>query len=292
MANEIKREISVVDLKKTDLAALPPRPADAHKGTFGRVLVIGGSLGMGGAGFFAAKGALRAGAGLCEIFTIPENRVIYQTALPEALVSVDTPENGTTALRAALKRATAVAVGMGMGQTPRAAALLAETLAAAQCPLVVDADALNLIAADDILFAALRERAYRAPTVLTPHLGEMARLTGNAINEIAADPARFAHDFAKETATITVLKSHKTVISDGRSVYRNTFGNSGMATGGSGDVLAGVIAAFLAQGADGIDAARLGVLAHALAGDAAIERRGNHGMLASDIVDGLCAVLP
>jgi NAD(P)H-hydrate epimerase len=157
-------------------------------------------------------------------------------------------------------------------------------------PLIVDADALNLIAQNPTLTAHCAVRT--APTILTPHLGEMSRLTGTPVPLLAADLPKHAETYAKAYGAIVVLKDARTVVSDGDTLYLNTYGNSGMATGGSGDVLAGVIASFAAQGASPIDAARLGVLAHALAGDDAMERCGNHGMMASDIIDGLCHVLP
>ena len=276
---------------KSDIHSLPSRPARAHKGTFGRVLVIGGSAGMSGAAYFTAKAALRAGAGLVEIFAPHENRVIHQTQLPEALLCLYGPENlDEAALKTAIGRADAVAVGMGLSQSETAKRMVHIALAETSVPLIVDADALNLIAGDASLAAlgALRT----APTVLTPHLGEMSRLTGLPIPTVAADLRGYADAFAKARNAVVVLKDARTVIADGEHLYLNTYGNSGMATGGSGDALAGVIASFAAQGATPTEAAYLGVLAHALAGDAAMKKCGNHGLMTSDIIDGLCKVLP
>lgn len=278
-------------IQKSDLYALPSRPARAHKGTFGRVLIIGGSVGMSGAAYFAAKAALRAGAGLVEIFAPTENRVIHQTQLPEALLTLYDPNNlDESALLAAISRADAIALGMGLSQNEIAERIVSLTLRSAQCPLVVDADALNLIAKSAALaaFCALRTH----PTVLTPHLGEASRLCGVPVPMLAADLPRYATELSGSHHATVVLKDARTVITDGEQLYLNTYGNSGMATGGSGDVLAGIIASFSAQGAKTIDAARLGVLAHALAGDAAMKKCGNHGLMASDIIDGLCSVLP
>lgn len=278
-------------LEKTDLAALPPRPANAHKGRFGRVLIIGGSVGMSGAGHFAAKAALRAGAGLVEIFAPVRNRTIHQIQLPEALLTLYDPENfdENTLLRA-IARADAVAIGMGLSQSEAARRMVSCALRNTDAPLLVDADALNLMAGDIHLLTQCASRTQ--PTVLTPHLMEMSRLSGKAVPLIAADPVAHATGFAKQMGAIIVQKDARTVVTDGEDVYLNALGNSGMATGGSGDALAGIIASLAAQGASAIDAARLGVLIHAMAGDAALTHCGNHGMIASDIIDGICEVLP
>lgn len=278
-------------LKKDDLTRLPPRPARAHKGTFGRVLVIGGSYAMSGAAYFTAKAAYRAGAGLVEIFAPEQNRIIYQTQLPEALLTLYDPENlDKNVLRAAIERADAIAIGMGLGNAPVVTMLVDTVLARARVPVVIDADALNELARGGEIRARLA--GCKAPLILTPHLGEAARLMGVNIPQIAADPMGFATQMAHSFAAVTVLKDARTVITNGVHLSLNAKGNSGMATGGSGDVLAGVIAAFLAAGTAPFAAAELGVLTHALAGDAAKERRGSHGLMASDIIDALSDTLP
>ena len=277
-------------LEESDLDRLPPRPARAHKGTFGRVLVIGGSHGMSGAAYFTAKAAYRAGAGLVEIFTPEANRVIYQTQLPEALLTLYDPNDlDKNALRAAIDRADAIAIGMGLGDAPVVTHLTDTVLARAKVPVVIDADALNELARGGEIRARLA--ACKAPLILTPHLGEAARLLSCNIPQIAADPISFAAQTSRALAAITVLKDARTVITDGVHLSLNAKGNSGMATGGSGDVLAGVIAAFLAAGTSPFGAAELGVLAHAMAGDAAAKSHGSHGLMASDIIDGLSHVL-
>ncbi|MBO5354559.1 MAG: NAD(P)H-hydrate dehydratase [Clostridia bacterium] len=277
-------------VQKSDILTLPPRPARAHKGTFGRVLVIGGSVGMSGAGFLAAKAAMRAGAGLVEIFAPTENRIIYQTQLPEALLTLYDPDQfDESLLLSALSRTDAVAIGMGLSQSETARRMVTCALANARVPLIVDADGLNLMAGDPYLLALCYGRT--DPTILTPHLGEMSRLSGHAIAELTANLPYYALSFAKSSGTVLVMKDARTVISNGEKLFLNPYGNSGMATGGSGDVLAGVIASFTAQGAAPIDAARLGVLAHALAGDAAADTYGNRGMIAGDIIEMLCKVL-
>ncbi|MBO5327104.1 MAG: NAD(P)H-hydrate dehydratase [Clostridia bacterium] len=277
-------------VRKSDIFDLPARHARAHKGTFGRVLIIGGSVGMSGAGFLAAKAAMRAGAGLVEIIAPEQNRIIYQTQLPEALLTLYDPDQfDETLLLCALSRADAVAIGMGLSQSESAHRMVSVALTHAKTPLIADADALNLMASDRALLALCYGRSY--PTILTPHLGEMSRLSGQSITALTADMPKNALSFAKNSGTVLVMKDARTVISDGETLFLNPYGNSGMATGGSGDVLAGVIASFSAQGASPTDAARLGVLAHALAGDAAAATYGNRGMIASDIIEKLCDIL-
>ena len=276
-------------LEKCDLAALPPRPRRAHKGTFGRVLVVGGSRDMSGAALLAARAAYRAGAGLVEIFAPEENRLVYQIALPEAIVTCYNDQNAPQQLKDALARADAIALGMGLSQTDTAKILVEQTLSTEGVPLVIDADALNLIAAD----MALRARLYlRKGAVLTPHPMEMSRLSLLPLSEVMRDLPRAALSLAKDSGKTVVLKDAHTIIAHEERLFFNTYGNSGMATGGSGDVLAGIIASFAAQGATLSVAATCGVLAHALAGDIAKEQYGNHGLMASDITEALSYVLP
>ena len=278
-------------LEEADLQRLPPRPQRAHKGTFGRVLVIGGSVGMSGAAYLAAKAAYRAGAGLVEIFAPEQNRMIYQTQLPEALLSLYDPENlDKNALRAAIERADAIAIGMGLGNAPVVTKLVDTVLARAKVPVVIDADALNELSSGGEIRARLS--ACKTPLILTPHLGEAARLMERHIPQIAQAPVDTALEMARRFAAVTVLKDARTAVTDGVHLSLNVKGNSGLATGGCGDVLAGVITAFLAAGIPSFQAAELGVLAHAMAGDAAKEKYGSHGLMASDVIEGLTRVLP
>lgn len=282
--------ISPTALTREHLLELAARPTDGHKGRFGRVAVVGGSVGMSGAAYFTAKAAYRAGAGIVEILSPEENRVIYQTTLPEAVLALYTrADPDLQSLVKLLARADSVALGMGLSEGRLCRDFLHITLTYSDKPLILDAEALHVLAQSDEHMRLLRER--RFPTVLTPHVGEAAHLLHCTIAEIKKDPSAAAITLAKETESIVVLKDAKTFITDGVALYENCFGNNGMATGGSGDVLAGVIAAFAVRN-DAITAAKLGVLAHALAGDAAAERCGMHGTMASDIIDSLCLILP
>ncbi len=266
---------------------IPSRPAHSNKGTFGRVLCICGSSGMAGAAYFTAKAAYRTGAGLVEIITPEENRVILQTLLPEAVITVYVPEEDTACkLLVSLAHADAVVIGCGLGKNNTSAAMLHEVLTHVQVPCVVDADGLNLIADGRVEASLLRGK------IITPHPGEMSRLCRRTIAEVTKNIPAYAVFYAKEHGCICVLKDHETVVSDGTlRIYRNGTGNSGMATGGCGDVLAGMIGSLLAQGRNGLlslmEAACLGVYLHGLAGDIAAERLGEYALMASDVIDAI-----
>ena len=276
--------------RPSDLARIPTRPADSHKGTFGRVLVIGGSPCMSGAAYFSAKAAYRTGAGLVHILTHEDNRVILQTGLPEAILSTYGEYANESVLSAALEKADVIVIGVGLGQSPAAKELVRQTLARADVPLILDADAINIIAK----YPTLLDLA-SAPLIITPHAAEMARLCESTVAEVEADRPRLVTEIAKQNALICVLKGHETLVADGSTdedtIYVNKSGNSGMATGGSGDVLTGIIAALIAQGMSPSEATTLGVYIHGLAGDAAAESLGEYSVMASDIIDHISAVI-
>ena len=282
--------ITPIPLTRAHLSQLAPRPKEAHKGIFGRIAVIGGSVGMSGAAYLTAKAAYRAGAGIVEIFSPEENRIIYQVALPEAVLSLyDAKAPDHSLLVQLMERADSVALGMGLSAGDLCHNLLHTTLAHCQKPLVLDAGALQQLAQSEELLQLLQKRS--APTILTPHVGEAARLLHCSPATVKQDPIAAAVQLAQSTKSIVALKDAETIVTDGTVAYCNQFGNNGMATAGSGDVLAGIIAAFAARN-DLLQAAALGVLAHALAGDAAAAQCGTHGTMASDIIDGLRQVLP
>lgn len=273
---------------------LPPRPHISHKYTFGRVVAVCGSEGMCGAAYLAAKAAYRTGCGLVEIVTAEQNRIPLQTALPEAIVTCYAPQApDKEKIAAAVRRADAVVVGCGLGTSLSSVKVLDATLSTVRVPTVIDADALNILAADPSLWDAIK-----APAILTPHAGEMARLTGLETKEVLCNTPALAQKFASERGIICLLKHHKTAISDGETMYINQFGNSGMATGGSGDVLAGIIASLLAQNksttltcAELCRITALGALIHSLAGDRAAARLGEYSVMASDIIEEIANVL-
>jgi ADP-dependent NAD(P)H-hydrate dehydratase len=276
---------------------LAPRAADAHKGTFGRVLIVGGSRGMPGAMALASLAALRGGAGLVT-FAVPEAVQLTVAGLCPCATSVplscDAAGLPTPPAAAQVRRyaeaadVLAVGPGMAVGGPQKNIVRLTFSLAT---PLVIDADGLNnLVDVKD--WPALRT----ADTVLTPHPGEMARLTGRTVSRIQADreaAAVLAVGDWREASTkatgelICVLKGHRTVVTDAARVYVNDTGNPGMATGGSGDVLTGLIAGLAAQGMKAFEAAAAGAFLHGMAGDIASRRLGVRAMIPSDIIDCL-----
>jgi NAD(P)H-hydrate epimerase len=277
-------------LEATDVGPLlPRRPRDAHKGSFGHVLVVAGSRGKTGAALLAASAAARAGAGLTtlaaagSLLPVLEGHVreIMTEPLPDGPDGTAALEDGVIIDRLLAGRG-AVVCGPGLGLADGTRALVARVVQRARAPLVLDADGLNAVAGTTLL----RERP--AATIVTPHPGEMARLLGCSTGDVQADRLQAARRFAAEHGVVTVLKGAHTVIAtpDGAGAISPT-GNPGMASGGMGDVLSGIVGGLLAQGLDPMAAASLGVYAHGAAADAVVARRGEVGLLAGDLVDEL-----
>ncbi len=267
------------------LSRLPDREAAAHKGDFGRILLLCGARGYTGAAALAAMGALRVGAGLVYL-GVPESiYAIEAVKLTEPVVFPLPEEVGMLSAQALeeilprLPRMDAVLIGPGLGCSSGTAQVVKRVLAQADCPVVLDADGINLAARHiDIL----RERT--KPTVLTPHEGEFRRL---GFPEQGSREER-AVAAARELGAVMVLKGHETVITDGYQIYRNPTGNPGMAVGGSGDVLAGMIAGLIGQGLEPLTAAACGAWLHGKAGDLCAGEMGQYAMLPTDML----AVLP
>ena len=271
-------------LEDADAAALlPTRARDAHKGTFGHVLLVAGSEGMTGAACLAAQSALRGGAGLVTAACCAPVRIPMQTLVPCAMAKVVC---GGAALDAGASMALynlaqgkqALAIGPGLGQEEGTWRAIAQ-LIAGDIPKVVDADALNLLAA--------HKGKVGANTVLTPHPGEMARLCGVSTEEILASPVEYAQQLAQDMNCCVLLKGATTVIARGEDVTMNMTGCDAMGTGGCGDVLTGVVAALMAQGMTPMDAARVGAYYHGLAGEAADKALGSRAVTAWDVCDRL-----
>lgn len=270
-----RRLLEVDDLR----AWLPPRRRAAHKGDHGHVLVVGGDHGMAGAPRIAGAAALRAGAGFCSVATRSAQVALIGAAWPELMVhGID----DAAALSVPMQRADVLAIGPGLGQGDWSQALLAQALVGDLCR-VLDADALNLIAARPIPLPA--------QTIITPHPGEAARLLGTTVAEVERDRFGAVRELAQRHGVVAVLKGAGTLIDDSERCLLCPFGNPGMASAGMGDALTGVIAAFLAQGLAPFQAAAAGVLAHALAGDAAAREGGERGLLASDLIAQLRTVV-
>ena len=278
-------------IERNHLAAFPPkRERDAHKGSFGNVLVIAGSSSMRGAAAFAALGALRMGAGLVRIASVEKCIDTVSTLVPEATyIELDCDDYGymlydssVKPLTAALERADAVVIGCGMGVTPDTIELTKFVTQNAKCPVIIDADGINCIASDiDILVKK------QTNIMITPHTGEMARLLSCECSDIAQNRLIAAEKYAEQYGITVVLKGAGTIVANNRITAVNHTGNPGMSVGGSGDILAGMIGAIAAQGATELDSACAGVYMHGLAGDAAAEKLGQEAMLPRDIIDNI-----
>jgi NAD(P)H-hydrate epimerase len=264
------------------------RRPDSHKGTFGHVLVVAGSRGKTGAAALSAQGALRAGAGLVTVATRPDALFSVMSATPE-LMGQELPGDGplgpndAMAILQAAEGKQAVVLGPGIPRGEHTGHLLRTLLAELAIPMVIDADGLNALAGNlDALSSA------QAPALLTPHPGEMSRLAGRATSEVQADRINAARALAQAHNAVVVLKGARSVIAlENGSCFVNPTGNPGMATGGTGDVLAGVCGGLLAQGLSREDAAMIGAYVHGLAGDKVAKRTGRMGLIASDLLGGL-----
>lgn len=263
------------------LKLLPDRDDNAHKGDFGKIMLLCGSCGYTGAAYLAAMGALRSGAGLV-FLGVPES--IYQieaVKLNEAIVFPLPDKDGRLSAEAIpeilerLPKMDAVLIGCGLGQSADTFAVVKAVLENAECPVVVDADGINVLSSHKDI---LRGRKY--PTVLTPHDGEFRRLGGGISDDRMASAAALAQDLN----SIVLLKGHRTCITDGETGYVNTTGNPGMAVGGSGDLLAGIIVSLLGQRIEPLTAAACGAWLHGAAGDICAEENGQYGMLPTDML--------
>ncbi|MCD8160352.1 MAG: NAD(P)H-hydrate dehydratase [Clostridiales bacterium] len=256
---------------------LPARPAEGHKGTFGKVNLLAGSVGFTGAPVLASRAAVRGGCGLV-FLGVPAfgDDTAYRIVAGGCVEAMPYPVRSAADF---LSKTTpdAALVGPGLGQSPEAETLVPEVLARLRCPAVVDADGITILSRH---ISVLNRRD--APTVLTPHDGEFQRLTGRLPGP---DRAAEAAAFAQANGCVLVLKGHRTLTAapDG-TLYRNTTGNDGMAKGGSGDVLAGLLTSLLAQGMEPVRAAAAAVWIHGRAGDLAAERFGHRGMTPSDLI--------
>lgn len=266
------------------LSLLPDRNPWGHKGNFGKLLLLCGSRGYTGAAFFAAMGALRSGAGLV-FLGVPESIYGIEAVKLNEPVIFPLPDAGgrlsadaVPEILTRLHQMDAVLVGPGLGQSEGTLAVVRAVLEKAECPVVVDADGINVLSAHRDLL-----RGRKLPTILTPHDGEFARLGG----VIGEDRMAAAAALAEELGCTVLLKGHETCITDGTDGYINPTGNPGMAVGGSGDVLAGVITALLGAGLPPLEAAACGAWLHGAAGDRCAAELGQYGMLPTDMLSAL-----
>ena len=270
------------------LSLLPDRDPWGHKGTFGKVLLLCGSRGFTGAAYLAAMGALRTGAGLV-FLGVPESIYAIEAVKLNEPVVLPLPDRDGKLSREAipeiqgrLPQMDAVLIGCGLGQSEDTLAVVKAVLENTVCPVVLDADGINVLSAHkDIL------RGRKHPTILTPHDGEFVRI-GGVLTENRMEAAAA---LAKDINSIVLLKGHRTCISDGRTGYVNTTGNPGMAVGGSGDVLAGMIVSLLGQGLAPLEAAACGAWLHGAAGDLCAKELGQYAMLPTDMLNTLPRLL-
>jgi NAD(P)H-hydrate epimerase len=273
----------------TVLPRLAPRSPDSNKGDFGRVLVVAGSRGMTGAAILCGRAALRGGAGLVKV-AVPRDVLAIVAAGDPCYMTVPLIQDvegrlDFTALAdifALEQTQDSLAVGPGLGRSTELSRMIPELIGKATKPIVLDADGLNA-------FAGQPEKLHTAgvPLIVTPHPGELGRLIGVDAAAVQANRADLAGKFARDHRIIVVLKGHGTIVTDGKRLFQNTTGNPGMATGGTGDVLTGLIAALLGQGLEPFAAAQLGVYLHGRAGDLARDALGEIGMIATDLLDFL-----
>ena len=294
--------------EEADLRCLPKRNNYSHKGTYGKVLIIAGSKGVAGAAILSAKAAYRSGCGLVKVISSEYNRVILQASIPEALFSAYDEESldadeKQQRLLAELAWATVVVIGPGLGLGNTATELLETVIRKAKVPILLDADAITLVAKkldfqeQGMKGLTLTDRLRRLSeylpnkTILTPHPLELSRLLGISVSDIANSVIDTSRQCSYNNNLIYVAKDARTIVAEKGNCYINLSGNHGMATGGSGDVLTGMIAAFLAQGMEPYEAACLGVYIHGLAGDKAAREKGTYSMMAGDIVNSIEKVL-
>ncbi len=280
MLCEFGQDTEVMILEQTDCENIPRRNALANKGTYGKLLIVAGSGGMCGAAYLSALAAYRTGAGLVKIYTARENCSILQMQLPEAIVEGYDEDVSEEAIAAVYQWATTMVIGPGLGRGEVSKRLVEVALKRTTVPMVVDSDALNTISEDISL-----EKQYRDNIIITPHMKEMSRLTGDSIEDIKQSPIQYAREYSEKNRVICLLKDATSVITDGRDqTYLNINGTSALAKGGTGDVLTGIVAGLLCIGMIPVQAAAYGAYLHAEAGIKANEEYSEHGVIASDLM--------
>lgn len=282
--HRVKFFVQILNLQD-EIKLLPPRKLVTHKGDFGHVLVVGGDYGMGGAVRLAAEGALRVGAGLVTVATRPEHALVVNAVRPEIMAhGIEVGEQ----LLPLINKATVVIIGPGLGQAAWGKSLF-DFVMTKRKPIVIDADALNILSSQQ---RQQYDKITHKNLILTPHPGEAARLLKTTSKKIQADRLSAVKKIQEKFGAVVVLKGAGTLIAArGEAIRICLAGNSGMASGGMGDVLSGMIAGFIGQGLSLFNAAKLGVLLHASAGDVVAKRNGGVGMLALDLLPEIRKIL-
>lgn len=264
------------------------REKNSHKGTYGRIGVVGGSKGMSGAPFLTSSAALRTGSGLVYSLVPDSISNILEIKSTEAIIkSFKGNEEGFSKtniedLLEFISKLDAIALGPGLGIDEERIKLVTKLLEQINCPVVLDADGINCISKEREILSTIKQ-----PIVLTPHPKEFSRLIGIDIKEIQSNRRKYSMEFTKRYDVILVLKGHKTIVCDRNNFYENSTGNPGMSTAGSGDVLTGIITSLIGQGIEPFESAKLGTFLHGLAGDIAKDDKGEYGLIASDILESI-----
>lgn len=285
-------EYNYETLDTETLRYMPKRQPISHKMSYGKILMIAGSKGMTGAAYLAAKGAYRTGTGLVEIVTHSSCKTALQTSIPEAIITTysddfESLQEVMDKLALHIDAYDAILIGPGLSLNETSSRWLEFALKQPKLPVVIDADGLTILAND---LECLEEVV--VPVILTPHIGEMSRLTKYPSSAILENTVEFAQAFSKSHGVVVALKSGRTVVTDvNGNCCISVCGNNGMATAGSGDVLSGVITSILGQGLDAYKSACVGVAVHSLAGDEAAKKKGCYSLMASDIIDHINQVL-
>ncbi len=290
---EVKVENHLIDLEFVS-QLMPERYTNSNKGNYGKILVVAGSRGMTGAACLTGGAALRTGSGLVYMAAPLSLLPVYAGALIEALtIPLEDANKGyitkesVCEILSRLEGVDVAAVGPGLSIGDETKDVVFSIIKSSKVPIVLDADGINLLAKD---LSVLRN--LRAQIVITPHPGEMARLLGVGVKEVQSDRINIARSFSKKWGVITVLKGSRTIIASPEGeIYINATGNAGMSTGGSGDVLTGIIASLIGQGVKPLDAAVAGVYLHGLCGDNVAKRKGEHGLIAGDLVQEIPYVM-
>ncbi|MBS4534819.1 NAD(P)H-hydrate dehydratase [Clostridium sp. D2Q-14] len=267
---------------------LPNRKKNSHKGTYGRVGIIAGSMGMTGAAYLTSISALRTGSGLVYLY-IPKslNKILEIKTVETITLPLEDKNKGYFIEESykdihSLNNYDVLAIGPGIGQKEETRSFIIDVIENYNGKLILDADGINNLAKNtDIL------KCRKGITIITPHMGELSRLIDVSVKDIEKDRIQYAIDTSKKFNVITVLKGYNTIVTDGEKTYINSTGNPGMATAGSGDVLTGIISGYIAQGIEGFDACKIGVYTHGLSGDYAKEEKGEYGLIATDIINSL-----
>lgn len=313
LVKKIADEYKCYIYDNNDLIKLPKRINDSHKGDYGKVLVIAGSIGMNGACYLASKAAYRMGAGLVKAVIPNENRTIMQTMLAETLICTYESNNELKAsdkdkILQEISWASVLVIGPGLGTDKTSVDIVKLVLSSAKVPIIIDADGINILAKmindydntsekdkdDTNIILANRLNILKdilpQNTILTPHLKELSRLFNIPLEKVKDNIIKVANAITKNNSFIYVMKDARTVVAHENNRFINTTGNSGMSTAGSGDVLSGIIASLIAQGLEAKLGAELGVYIHGLAGDLATKDKNQYSIIASDIIDGLANV--